>query len=125
MRLVIAAILVVTVGCVTGPRPPAPADGTLTLRYAQTSVVADTRLSFTDVADSRCPREVVCAWAGDAAVRLEAGGESVVLHTNPTAGAAQGRLGDMTITLLDVQPEPVAPGETKKSDYVIVVRVSE
>ena len=82
------------------------------------------RVSFTDIVDSRCPKDVVCAWEGDAAVRLESGGTSLVLHTNQTAGQASGLLAGMTFTLLEVKPEPAAPNEAK-TDYVVTIRLSD
>jgi hypothetical protein len=110
--------------CNSAPTEPShPAGSTFTLRYGQTATVAGTRVTFADVvADSRCPRDVVCAWAGDAAVRLESGSESIVLHTAAAAGAASGRLGGVTLTLEDVKPDRISTVETKKTDYVLSLR---
>ncbi len=97
---------------------------TLTLRYGETATVGGTRVTFTNVVDSRCPKKVVCAWAGDAAIRLESSGDVVVLHTNATAGAADGTLGSLTVRLIDVKPEPVEPGDLKPADYTVTVRAA-
>ena len=125
MRLLAAAILILQVSCVSSPAGPEPSGGTLTLRFGETAAVGRMRVSFTDIVDSRCPKEVVCAWEGDAAVRLESGGNSLVLHTNQTAGAASGELAGVTMTLLEVKPGPAAPNEAKKTDYVATIRLSE
>lgn len=60
--------------------------------------------------DSRCPADVVCVWAGDAAVRLQLSGEatgSLVLHT-PTevVGPRSGVAGRFRVELLELTPEP-------------------
>lgn len=124
MRLLIAVLLSLT-GCTSSPPEPASADGTHTVRYGATVTIAGKPVSFTDITESRCPKDVTCVWAGDAAVRLEAGGESVVLHTNASAGPAEGKLAGLTITLVEVKPEPVTSSEPKKADYVVTIRTSE
>ena len=68
---------------------------------------------------------MTCVWPGDAAVRLESGGEVLVLHTNGSAGPVEGKLAGLTITLIEVKPEPVGSGETKKTDYSVTIRTSE
>jgi len=123
MRLIAAAVLLATLNCAT-PTEPGAATGSITLRYGQTATAGGIRISFTDVLDSRCPQDVICVWAGDAAVRLQSGAESVVLHTNGTVGAAAGKLDGVTMTLTEVRPEPVSSRETRKSDYEITLRVS-
>ena len=125
MKLTIAALVIALLGCsqsVTGP----DASGQVSLRYGQSATVNGTRVSFADVVDdSRCAKDVVCAWAGDAAIKLESGSESVVLHTNPSVGAAAGKVGGVTVTLVEVRPEPVSTVERKKTDYLVILRASE
>ena len=123
MRLAIAALLLTTVACSNSPTEPRSGSSAVTLRFGDTAVVAGTRVSFTDIQDSRCAKEVQCVWAGDAAVRLEAGSEFVVLHSNGTAGAATGMLAGVTITLVDVKPD--ASTSLKKSDYIVSLRASK
>lgn len=126
MRLVIALILLASFGCSQAPTDPDAGPGTATLRYGQTATIAGTRVSFTDVVeDSRCPKDVVCAWAGDAAIRFESGGEALVLHTNAGVGASSGKLGSVTVTLVEVRPDPVSTSPTKKTDYIVTIRASE
>ena len=91
------------------------------LPYARTAAVADLHVSFAAVTtDSRCPRKVVCVWAGDAAIVLEVkhGAEtrSVELHTTPpqTTGEAFGH----RIELVSLDPYPEEPSERKLNSYV-------
>ena len=122
MRLILAALLIANVACSSSPTEPG-AGRTIALRYGETATVANTRISFTEIVDSRCPKDVVCAWAGDAAVHLKSGGASVVLHTNGAAGSASDSLAGLTITLVEVKPEPISSG-TSKTDYVATLHVA-
>lgn len=60
--------------------------------------------------DSRCPSDVVCIWAGDAAVRLRLAGEAtgdLVLHTpTETIGPRTGSAGRFRVELLALTPDP-------------------
>jgi hypothetical protein len=57
--------------------------------------------------DSRCPVTVQCAWQGNAAVIVRVGSQEVTLNT---AGGTQfprtATVGNLTIELLEVRPEP-------------------
>ena len=125
MRHLLAAVLLAGISGCASPTDPGPATSAITLRFGQAATVGGARISFTDVDDSRCPKGVACVWAGDAAVRLESGAESVVLHTNGTVGAATSKLAGATVTLTEVRPEPVASNPAKKTDYEITLRVSQ
>jgi hypothetical protein len=126
MRLILAALIAV-VSCTSSPTDPvqqAAADG-FNVRFGQTVTVAGTRISFTEINDSRCPKDVACVWAGDAAVTLQSGSERVVLHTNAQAGSTSGTLGGVTVTLADVRPEPAGLNPPPKTEYVATIRLSE
>ncbi|HSP35669.1 MAG TPA: hypothetical protein VLU46_15260 [Thermoanaerobaculia bacterium] len=99
--------------------PEEPHDTTLTLRFGESANVpgTSTPVTFIDVSDSRCPSSVVCAWAGDAAVTLQSGGDTVTLHTNTSAGVASDHLNGWTVTLMDVQPARTTTEAPKKADY--------
>lgn len=128
MRSLLVSLAVLTIlGCSNSgsPTEPAIANATMKLRFSETNTVGSTPITFTDINDSRCPSSVTCVWAGDAAVRLDSGAETLVLHSNGSAGAVSGRLGTVTIALVDVKPDPVTPDGLKKSDYVITIRVSK
>jgi hypothetical protein len=124
MRPALALIVIAMLSCSSSPTEPGMGDSA-SLRFGQTTTIAGRAVSFTDIADSRCPRTVVCAWAGDAAVRLESASDHVILHTNTGAGPATGTLAGVTLTLVEVRPERVTPDAVKKSDYSITVRLSE
>lgn len=107
------------------------------LKLGQSADVAGTglRLTFRRVAaDSRCPINAMCVWAGDAeiAVAVErngAAGGTVELHTNPphnTGGLREVDYdGRHVIRLEDVTPVPIAGQEEWKKSYAatLVVRV--
>lgn len=78
-------------------------------------------------ADSRCPRDVTCVWAGDAAVELgiaPAGGEWAwhTLHTGiePREFAAEG----FSIRLVGLEPAPGSDVQVGQRDYVAELLVS-
>ena len=122
--LLLFAMLVA--GCSGAQTPTEPKESTLTVAFGQSVAVPGTMvtISFTDITDSRCPQSVSCVWEGDAAVRLESSGSAIVLHTTPAAGSASARLGDLTVSLVDVKPVRVTTDEIKKSEYVVTVRAT-
>ena len=96
-------------------------------------VVGGLRLTFDRVvSDSRCPRDVVCIWSGDAIVEIVAdpicypacGVPSLLLtlhtDTEPRAGQYLGYV----VRLVALQPMPVSTGQIDPSDYVAWVRVT-
>src|SRR5688572_23216558 len=56
MRLILAAALVSIVSCSSSPTEPAEASDAVNVRFGQTVTVAGTRISFTEVNESRCPK---------------------------------------------------------------------
>jgi hypothetical protein len=123
MRTLMAMLLLATIGCAGSPTEPKSLR-TVTLRFGETTTVSGTRISFTDVTDSRCAKDVVCAWEGDAAIRLESGTESVVLHTSTRIGVTAANLGGVHVTLTAVRPERITLDEPKKSEYLVTLQVS-
>jgi len=71
-------------------------------------------------ADSRCPMDVVCVWAGDGVVQIEAGltqsnwtpGE---LHTDPQRPPVD--VADYRVRLTDLQPYPRSSEQTQAGSY--------
>ena len=126
MKIAAAMFAVLLAGCSGSHSPTEPKDSTVAVAFGHSVTVPGsmTTISFTDIADSRCPQSVVCVWEGDAAVRLESAGTTVVLHTSRGAGPSAARLGEITITLLDVKPAPVTTDVIKKSDYVATLRLT-
>lgn len=115
-------ILLSILGCTSTPTQPN--ETSIAIRFAETVDAGAARITFADVADSRCPRTVTCVWAGDAAVSLTADSETVVLHTNGTAGPASARLQNATVTLVEVRPERESSDPPQKNAYVAVIRVT-
>ena len=118
----VTAIALIALACSSSPTEPEA--GEVTIRYGTAVTVANVRVSFTDVTESRCPKDLVCVWAGDAAVSLEASGQTLVLHTNASAGPVSGELAGLTIALVSVSPEPVGSNPPEKTEYVARIRVS-
>jgi len=87
------------------PAAPAESDGcALKVPCALSSAVT---VTVTEVNDSRCPKGAQCMWAGDAAVTVSVGGETLELHSNPERGAAQASTAaGATLVLEDVVPYP-------------------
>ncbi|HEX8691911.1 MAG TPA: hypothetical protein VF746_05810 [Longimicrobium sp.] len=79
-------------------------------------------------ADSRCPSDVTCIWAGDAEVQLtlsKAGfpSQTVVLHTtlDPKSASYAG----YTVNLQDLKPYPVSTSTIAPGDYVATLLVTK
>jgi hypothetical protein len=80
------------------------------------------------VADSRCPIDAVCVWAGDAEARIQltspgTTGTSVTLHsfTDPKSVT----FGGFTFRLVEVAPPNVSTRRTDAKDYVIALEVTD
>jgi hypothetical protein len=75
-------------------------------------------------ADSRCPIDAVCVWAGDAVAELEltagAGTTALALHTTlePRSESWNGA----KVTLLELTPAPRAAEPTRADQYVVKLR---
>lgn len=74
--------------------------------------------------DSRCPVDVTCVWAGDAAVALtlaigRAGSRTATLHTHlePRAVRAAG----LIVRVVDLAPEVVSTRRIDPADYVVTL----
>ncbi|MFN0181113.1 MAG: hypothetical protein ACKVZ0_20080 [Gemmatimonadales bacterium] len=131
-RLATLAILAVTAGCagssVTGPNLDVrQLPATVTLEVGETATIGGVGARFSEVkGDSRCPEDVVCAWAGDAEVVLTVGpltgegpAQQLSLHTflEPHAGTALG----FVFTLVNLDPVPRST-DTKRV-YRATIRV--
>lgn len=118
--LLIALVLLVSCAvAVEGPETLEPPVGEVfTLRQIDTAKFEDLTLSISSIEDSRCPRDVVCYWAGEVKVTVEAESiedkESFVLTAPPFTGPDNASIGKYKLTLLDVAPYPgdVVPTDT-------------
>lgn len=78
------------------------------------------------VGDSRCPRDVVCVWAGNGAVELglTLGRDPQHRFTlNTTVGAREAMLGDYRVSLVELTPDPLSTRPTPPEDYAVRLRV--
>jgi hypothetical protein len=99
----------------------------------ETAYIADTRFTIRVDAvpeDSRCPRDAVCVWAGNArvALTLREAGKAGEADVNSTLEPHAATLWGYTTQLVDVQPLPTAGKRISAQDYVIrlvVTRASD
>jgi hypothetical protein len=94
------------------------------LRIGETAYVADTRLTIRADSvpeDSRCPTDVVCAWAGNARIALTLRHASDIDRVDlnstlqPRAVARYGYL----VELVDVRPPRVSTQPVAPASYVV------
>jgi hypothetical protein len=89
------------------------------------------RIKFTELNDSRCPRNVTCVWAGNAAVKLDVtfrGRDQKTITLNTTETQTMPREQDYhgyKLRLLAVNPYPVNGQPTKATDSVVTLKVSK
>src|SRR6188474_2935077 len=91
-RVVALIAAIAAAGCFNSPTAPDAVVGRpFELKPGAVSVLPDgTRLMFREVqADSRCPMDVMCVWAGDATVAItltpsQGSAESRELHVQPS-----------------------------------------
>jgi hypothetical protein len=79
--------------------------------------------------DSRCPKDVVCVWAGQAEVVLAIflrgapGGEITVTLDPGTPGAVYPDDGRYAVELLALLPDPPSVGGVDQEDYRLRLRL--
>ena len=84
-------------------------------------------LSFEVMQDSRCPKDVVCVWAGEATVALHLASpdgqrETQTLTIGPE-GSATAQFDRHQITISDLQPYPVSTTQIDPKEYELTVMV--
>ncbi len=90
-------------------------------------------IELVNVDDSRCPSDVTCIWAGNAAVTLRLLQNSTstdfILHSNPgeNTGVNQMTVNEFTIELIDVNPFPTSEtlGKIELDEYSVELNVSQ
>ena len=98
-----------------------------TLRVGQSTSITELNLwmrFIKTVDDSRCPSDVMCAWAGDGAVVLEVAplnGDSKedTLHTNLDPRSIP--LGRAELRLVKLEPYPATSGSIPPGDYIVTL----
>lgn len=113
------------------PAEPQPVPGRVTLAPGQSAsfgVNGAFRVTFREIeADSRCPSDAQCVWAGDAAVllRLERGGmrAGTTLHTTL---APQHVVfdDDFAVRLVAVSPAPSVAAPIPAQQYRVTIEVT-
>ncbi|HEX6308195.1 MAG TPA: hypothetical protein VFZ69_08415 [Longimicrobiales bacterium] len=105
------------------------AGDTVLLRLGESALIDDTvRLLFRSVeADSRCPLNVQCVWAGDAQIRLDAAGstsawQALELHSNVEPRAAT--FAGYRIQLVDIAPQRTHPDTIQPRHYSARLAIS-
>jgi hypothetical protein len=98
------------------------------LRFGGDAAVGDgLKVKFSAlVEDSRCPKGVDCIWEGNAKIRVELTGAgkqaaSVELNTNVEPKSASGA--GYEISLVKLDPYPIADARPKEKDYVATLSV--
>lgn len=136
MRFALYAALLLTFNCVSGTGLARCDDvrrgggicvrigEPFAIRIGETAYVADTPLSIRANAvpeDSRCPRDAVCVWAGNARVALTVrdGPNAGDVELNSMLEPRATTRGAYRVELTDVEPVPVAGQPTPAKDYVI------
>lgn len=109
-------------------QPSVVVDDTLTLVAGQKASSRDGALELTFVrteSDSRCAKNVVCVWQGDAAVRVRVrsrSGAAVESTIHTALDPKQIEVDQRRITVLEVHPYPGSADPTRPAQ--IVVRVA-
>jgi len=120
----------INLGCMDHPTGPSevPLGQSFELHPGTSAVLSDgLKVTFDGVrADSRCPMDVVCVWAGDATVALRlsqppATQAERALHTDPAGAEAQYL--SYVITLVALAPYPRSDRQIRPDDYVATLRV--
>ena len=101
----------------------------IVLAPGQTVAVEGTsvRIAFDHiVADSRCPRDVVCVWAGNAQARvriLTEGDTARTLDINSTVEPKLGQFDGYTLRFVSLTPEPVSTAKIDSATSRLTVRL--
>jgi len=123
------AMLLLVIAC-RGERivePTPKGDFEITLAKGESVTLSDrTTVTFRDVlGESRCPKSVVCAWAGEGSIRLvltrpHTTPAVVDLTTLSTVGSTPG----YEVRLLELDPYPEEPGPIPASEYHATLRLT-
>lgn len=89
------------------------------------------RIKFVEVKeDSRCPADVKCVWAGNAAVRLDVsirgrGSKSLTLNTNSSSSLVDENLyRGYRVKLVELIPYPRSNRKIAAGDYIVTLLVN-
>ena len=124
IRIAVLVAAITVAGCFNSPTGPDAVVGTpFDLKAGAVSALPDgSRLRFDRVvADSRCPMDALCVWAGDATLSVtlsasKGGAESREIHTQPTG--SQLSYANYTISLTALAPYPRSTQKISAGDYI-------
>jgi hypothetical protein len=111
------------------PVEPAAPEHAITLAVGQNAQVDSLGITFSRIVqDSRCPSDVVCVWAGDAAVELlvtgpETDRTELTLHT--TLDPKEDTVDGYRVRLASVAPYPKIAAPIPLRDYRVTLIVSK
>lgn len=77
-------------------------------------------------ADSRCPTDVQCVWAGDAGLRIRVavrGGDWTPFDLHTGIDPQTARVGGHTLTVVGLDPAPVTDRSIPNERYTVTLRV--
>ena|SRR5690349_10300822 len=119
--------LSLTTACAATLVPGNPVEFELAVGETARLADQDVSIEFKAVtADSRCPSDVTCVWAGDAALTLRLGGvpgiQDTTLHT--TLDPRTLTSGTTTLEILGLSPTPVSSTSTDPKSYRLRLRVT-
>ncbi len=133
MRVKVLALIAAGVACTTATEPRLSDEFELRVGDHATFTDAGVRVAFLGVSqDSRCPSQVMCVWAGDAAVLVEtapypgtvsADSRTDILHTDLDPKSLG--LGLFELTLVRLAPYPETPSSISPDDYVATFVIRE
>lgn len=127
-KVVLLCLLFLTIGISAQEDKAAPAPRiAIKIPLGETLMLDGMSIQFVEVLeDSRCPKDVVCVWAGQAKVKLMVSRDDV--STPNTKEIIVGKNGENTIAQLDsfnfkavgLSPYPATENMTKR-DYVLLM----
>jgi hypothetical protein len=125
MRFSLLGLAAILVACNSAAAPRLGDE--FTLRAGQSASITELGLWMRFnrvVADSRCPADAMCIWAGDGAVLLEVAslnGDSKedTLHTNLDPSSVL--LSRAELRLVRLEPYPAASGSIPPGDYIVTL----
>ncbi|NOT09525.1 MAG: hypothetical protein HOP28_15145 [Gemmatimonadales bacterium] len=136
MRTILGTAILIAglAGCTSGSRVGTDPDfrdlapTTISLRIGQHGTVGSVGITFVRVPeDSRCPADVVCAWAGNAAVelRLEVSGSALpkTFTINSLLEPREHEAFGLRFSLVALTPAPISTQPTDPAAYLAEIRV--
>ncbi len=105
-----------------------PASDTVTLSYSSpltifTGCRANLQATITAIADSRCPKDVVCVWAGKVSVVLQLANDFTVTLEKEKVLDTVWQDNHYSLQLVDVLPYPVSQPQTEAKDQIATVSI--